>query len=260
MNLISMLDEELKNKHLSKNETLRYIYLRVCEIFSFDPRWFYTVVWSNHDLLKSINEKVLDVENIDDTKVICHNVSRYILKPLIEEFTGFDCEPISNYDHTHLIVKTNKGSRDLDPVFGDFSRVKVNIETKDYEGISRHELQLIDKSLGYNLKNENNLISTYEKLEPVENLMKFQRLLNKEKLDCYSDIRYLFTTLARIDKMFYETYLNKEYDFKKLIRVFGINKYYIIEKDSNYYKLRESNKKEFDIYERNDIYRSRFIK
>ena len=36
MNLLAKLDNELKDKNLTDFEKVRYIYLRTCELFSFD--------------------------------------------------------------------------------------------------------------------------------------------------------------------------------------------------------------------------------
>ena len=41
MNLIEQLSKELSTLHLNDFEKARYIYLRCCEIFSFDSRYTY---------------------------------------------------------------------------------------------------------------------------------------------------------------------------------------------------------------------------
>ena len=41
MDLLETLHDELKDRHFSEEEKMLYIYLRTCQEFSFDDRFFY---------------------------------------------------------------------------------------------------------------------------------------------------------------------------------------------------------------------------
>ena len=41
MNVISTLEQELKDKNYTDVQIMRYIYIRCCELFHFDKAWYY---------------------------------------------------------------------------------------------------------------------------------------------------------------------------------------------------------------------------
>ena len=86
MNLLNILDNELKNKHYNNFEKVRYIYLRTCELFSFDARYYFVEIF-NKKLFNNIIDKKIDITNVDDFLVICHSYSKYVLLRLVNELT-----------------------------------------------------------------------------------------------------------------------------------------------------------------------------
>ena len=87
MDVLNLIDSELRNMHLSDFERVRYIYLRTCELFYFDMRYYFNKYISKR-VLSKITKKEIDLTNVDDFRVICHTYSEYVLKKLINEFTN----------------------------------------------------------------------------------------------------------------------------------------------------------------------------
>ena len=148
MNLVEILAEELKDKHLTDFERIRYIYIRCCEIFSFDHRWNYYTYY-DEGMIKRIENKRFDIRNIDSTLVVCHSFTFSILISLVREFT-------------HSRIRLNKGAHSfaelyegnskwiLDATQGDFPRVKMHLKPNGMfldGGIE--DLTDMDASLGY---------------------------------------------------------------------------------------------------------------
>ena len=64
MNLIKTLDDELSQMHLTDFEKARYIYLRCCEIFSFDARWYFTDLLDDEKTHESETSFIHCVEHV----------------------------------------------------------------------------------------------------------------------------------------------------------------------------------------------------
>ena len=77
MDVLNLIDSELKGMHLNDFEKVRYIYLRTCELFYFDVRYHFKEYISKRKLSKIINREI-DLEDVNDFRVICHTYSEYI--------------------------------------------------------------------------------------------------------------------------------------------------------------------------------------
>lgn len=243
MNLIGQLDSELRGIKLDDFEKARYIYLRCCEIFSFDARWFYTDLFDDEKLHKKILNKKFNLEDIDSNLVICHSFTKYILKPLIEELTKLDCDLIRN--STHSYAKINYYGQDwkLDATMGDLARVKLGLPTKGFtSGLVDYDLELddIDMNMGYCDKNQ----EYYERLaignsftDSIENIGRILR--DSSARYHYSDAIFLYDMLDSIYSEDTYTYLDKDYNFHRLIDVCDEYSFFDLSKRDGEYSIRK---------------------
>lgn len=251
MNLIKQLDDELKGIKLDDFEKVRYIYLRCCELFSFDSRWFFTDVLDDDKLHNKLLRKTFNLENISDDLVICHSFSRYILKPLIDELTSLNCKLVKGDTHSYVLISYYGQDWKLDATMGDLARVKLGLPTEGFScGLRDYDLELddIDLNLGF---------SDYTK-EDYE-----RRAVGNSFSDCienvgyilkdskakyhYSDAVFLFDMLAQGYSEDDYTYFDKDYNFHKLIDVYGEDSFYDLSKVCGEYKI---NKIRYDDYKR----------
>lgn len=105
MNFLQLIDSELKKrKGLSMEEKVRYIYLRSCQFFSYDLRYYYHYYFENgNQILASIVNKQIDLENIEDELVICKTHTPLIVAQLIRNILGLKVEIIGQ-EHNYILV------------------------------------------------------------------------------------------------------------------------------------------------------------
>ena len=186
MDVLSLIDRELRDKHLNDFEKVRYIYLRTCELFYFDTRYHFKEYISKRKISKIVNKKI-DLEGVDDFRIICHTYSEHVLKKLINEFTNMDVK-LRPGGHSYLVLKDNEGRTwNLDATLGDLSRVKIGTKTTGFNCIWRVKdsyVDDIDKELGYNFKERNDFFrkidySSFEIfIESINNLINDNNKLN----------------------------------------------------------------------------------
>lgn len=155
MNLIKLFNDELKDKNLSTDEKIRYIYLRCCEIFTYDFRIRFCDILENGDILiKEIKNKKFDIENITTKEVVCTSIENEIFKKLLKEF--FDINSTVNVrGHSSSTFFDKKRNLKTDfTISSDISRVKMGLETYGYTDCAnskkfKEELIKMDKKIGY---------------------------------------------------------------------------------------------------------------
>lgn len=189
MNVLELLDNELKDKHFNDFEKVRYIYLRTCQFFYFDGRYHFAKN-TDIELLKEICNKKLDVTNINDFSVTCHSYSEYILFTLIRELTGANVS-LKKGSHSFVVYEEKPGiTWNMDATYGDLSRVKIDIRTKGFVNSSiwyKKRLEEVDKVLGYNHKSKNDFLK-YLDLNTFECLMNsINSLLEKQNFVDFTD-------------------------------------------------------------------------
>lgn len=65
MNILDMLSNEITNKRWTTEEKARYLYLRSCELFTYDPRYrICSVLEDKKDLSQHILTRPIDIQNI----------------------------------------------------------------------------------------------------------------------------------------------------------------------------------------------------
>lgn len=239
MDFLETIHNELKNKHLSDDEKIRYIYLRNCQTFSFDTRWHYTALWNDLTLKLKLRRKMFDIKNIDESLVICHSDSKSIIKPLVQELTSYDCKIDGSISHSRAVAI--KGSRKiiLDAAYGDLARVKYGIMTYDYYDNFDNETHELDQNLGFNLIPESVFVDELDYGDPVTILSEIKYILNNYKFKNFSDALYIFDSLVPILSIYSETYMDREYNFHKFICLDKQNRYFELSFNGEYYSLNE---------------------
>ena len=136
---------------------IRWIYLYVCEKFSYDVRYIY----ATKDLKEKIYNKKVDLTNVQDYEYVCYTYA-HILVDLLNIY-GFESEivkEVKNRDITHVyvVVKCNDKLIKLDPTTKhDTTRVKMKNGTLDFQS-------LVDDPTFYDDLNEaDNVIKSYKK-------------------------------------------------------------------------------------------------
>lgn len=207
---------------------IRWIYLYVCRLFSYDLRFPY----ANQDLKKQIYNKELDIKNVEEFEIVCYTFAR-VLQDILALF-GFKSEivrkDLSTFTHTHVIVKCNDYFIKLDPTTRhDVTRVKMNSSTLDFlptENIPgfNEMLSEADKIIKSNyeeidpyIKYDNETILTL--LNVIEESAIERKLSDSELF--FEKIHYLFSLInTRTD---FNRYDDIDYYFGYLITKFKLN-------------------------------------
>ena len=198
MNLLDKLDNELKSMHYNDFEKVRYIYLRTCELFYFDSKYYYVENFNRKLFNKIINKKI-DVSNVDDFSVICHSYSKFVLLKLINELTTVNAS-LHSGAHSYVEYKDNSGyTWDLDATLGDLSRIKVDIKSNgftcrelwNYQDV----LDEVDKYIGYKYKEKTDFIQSLD-LSSFNNLVNsINRLIEESELNNFTDVSFFVKLL-----------------------------------------------------------------
>ena len=134
MNLLYKLNEEIQSRHLSIDEKIRYIYLRLCEIFSFDTKWYYANYLNDYNTYRKIKNKYFNVKNIDEFEVVCHTIVPYIMEPLYRELVLVDLEIYESDSHTYASTIFQGKDYKLDLTGqSDLAYVKMGLMTKGFK-------------------------------------------------------------------------------------------------------------------------------
>ena len=59
MDVLNLIDSELRDMHLNDFEKVRYIYLRTCELFYFDMRYHFNEYISKRTLFKITKKNLI---------------------------------------------------------------------------------------------------------------------------------------------------------------------------------------------------------
>lgn len=80
MNVLATLDKELKDKNWGKGTKSRYLYLRCCELFSFDSRYNYYIYLDSFEdeILQKLKlrDRKINLEDVTDFRILCTNYTK----------------------------------------------------------------------------------------------------------------------------------------------------------------------------------------
>ncbi len=160
MGFVEKITKEIDSSW-SLEEKIRFLYLKSCEVFSYDERyWWYTPAFFQdweEKVERVINKKIV-VETLDekpqDDLVVCFSWS-YLFQSLLKTVLNVDCEVIKGPAHASTVAKTGQTAIFADSCTRsmDLFRVKLNLSTYGYEEAMNknftEKLKSIDEKIGY---------------------------------------------------------------------------------------------------------------
>lgn len=219
----------LENSDFDDFTIIRYIYLYVCKLFTYDVRFHY----ADYDKKKEIYEKKIDIMNVQDYEIVCYTCA-HVLVDLLGLF-GINAEIVreSNYEfqHAYVVVKHKGKVLKLDPTHKhDITRVKMHSPTLDFQTLIDDSMfydQLIDADKNINDKIKNRV--DFEVFYNGETINELIKVLNDsaikrgltdgelffEKLDAIEGLINTRTDFPRYDDI--------DYYLGYLINKFGLN-------------------------------------
>lgn len=236
------LKNEILNK-LSSNDfkddllIIRYIYLQVCEIFSYDVRFMY----SNDDLKDEIYNKRVSLDNIEEFEFVCYTFARILVDALA--LYNFNAEIVrennNHFSHVYVIVKYKNHILKLDPTKRhDNTRVKMQSSTLDFNSLDSQDvafeknIRKIDNAIKKSiLKNEvdhdiyYNDESITRLVEVIEKGAKERKISDEElffeKIEYIKSLINTRSDLKRYDDMdYYYSYLIKKFKLNKPNKIY----------------------------------------
>lgn len=225
MNIESQIANIFENNNFNDFFKVRWLYLFICELFSYDIRFIY----AQDNLKEEIYDKKIDIKNIKDFEIVCYTIARVLINILSSY--GYNCEIVREYDkrfsHVYVIVKCKDYTLKLDPTKRhDLTRVKINSNTLDFKLLNDNpnfvdELKEADEIITNNYKDIDKTV--FYDNRTIENLVRLvedsakKRNISESEL-FYEKIEYLFclintrTDLTRCDDMdYYYSYLIKKF-------------------------------------------------
>lgn len=271
MNILDLLNKELEYKNWSLEEKARYLYIRSCELFTYDERYDFIVSNIYNKMKKEELENLeIDLENLEDNRIICITYAQ-IYDKILKELLNIDSKQ-TGIKHKWLIFDINDQPMIADAtVSSDLARVKMKLWTYGYEFFRKNsdcenDFKTIDKKIGY-IKNEYENYYIRQKLNELKELdllsdelyriKIIKKFIEKYKLDNFTDAQYCMSYL--ICKFFngqndaVELYEESGYKNIKRINIypFEFDKqklYYILEKIDSKYCLNEITESDYKQY------------
>lgn len=203
MNVLDVLNQEIKNKHWSLEEKARYIYLKSCELFAYDSRYVFCDFIENGKALQcQINERTFDLKNVQDNRVICYSHTKEILASLLQELLDLKVYIKGNKFHTWLVFEAGKNEIEADATLAnDLSRVKMGLDTKGYKPNHTSKklfLQQMDQQIGYIEQNYQDSLFENRK----EKLLEEYKCFSKRDFIYEMDTNYLRYKLDVVQEIF----------------------------------------------------------
>ena len=276
MNVLELMSKELKMKSWTTEEKARYIFLRSCELFTYDNRYLY----GDYELQQKIRNRKINLEWVENFEVICSSHMIEVIVTLFQELLNLSCI-ISNSNHTYF--KFFLGTKEIyvDSTSSyDLERVKMNLTTKkffpnEYKNSMKYnqKLKKIDQKIGYihsnyeddYLKKQANWIQKYEndskndidflqfKMRMVlEQIKRYPKLLG---ISDYDHCLYQLMKGLQIPYKKQEFYLDMDENHWNFITVYKIEAlqhqfYYILEQEDGRCQFFKSNEEEVQFYAR----------
>lgn len=209
---------------------IRYIYLYVCNKFSYDVRFSY----ADNKLKEEIASKIVDVSNIQEYELVCYAYCK-ILCDLLSMY-GINCEIVrenteADYRHAYVIVMHQGKVLRLDPTKKhDTTRVKMKNGTIDFESL------IDDPVFSDQLQEADQQIESYEN-NNIDSFVAYNSVAIAKKVHdieqyCYSNnMNHIELFFKKLDTVFsiinnetkFDRYDDMDYYLSYLLIKFGIN-------------------------------------
>lgn len=259
MNLIEQLSKELSTLHLNDFEKARYIYLRCCEIFSFDSRYTYASFFDDDKIRNKILNNRFNPEDIKDTRCVCTSFSP-LVKYLIDLLTSLNSNVVYINKHCFLILDYKGKEWILDATLGDIVRVKLDLPTQGFTldrlKVEREPLvKDIDMSLGFGNKTNDDYTKLITGNTLTENVESIGKILSNSKAKYhFSDVEFLLDEVLGCSGYDGDVnpYIGDKYDFHRLIHINRNDEYsfFDISKEDTEYTLKRIKRIDYDVYKK----------
>jgi len=150
MNLLELIEKDLNNKDWDLYTKARYLYLKSCELFSYDYRCHY----ADRNFIEKLLAKEFNLENINDNRVLCGSWSSQIYLELLK-IIGIEGTLHCNYG-SHQYVKFNIDDQEIIAdacVCNDLARVKFGNNTLGFypcrKRYDHRKIEDLDRKIGY---------------------------------------------------------------------------------------------------------------
>lgn len=260
IDLISVLEKEINTLNLNNNPyaIARYIYIRLGEIFYYDPQIFY----ATDEVRKKLKQKRINPYLVDDFNLICDSYA-YLYHDLLKYF-NISSEVIDRIDHVYVLLKIDNATILADLTTGneDITRIKFSLKPI-YQRMIYPEAYKDDKTFAnvdkliFNFASEDVLltvknvflvkkrINNWSKEEYIYQIFKFIENyfnFNREHIGFVSGITYIkyliHYFLADYDLNSIR-FLNEVNNIDMEVVIASHNRYFIFIKEANYYRFRE---------------------
>ncbi len=190
MNVLALLEEELKGKNWTVDEKKRYLYLRSCEIFSYDPRYFLYIKLPNGEKIQEqIRNQKINLEEVNSTWTVCSSFAESVYSVLLKELLQEDCEVNKRGSHGDITMKSSDNTIiKVDPTYNwDYTRVKMGLSTYGYvkqaEFIGNFEeyLKEQDETINYLVGEYKNQTIKKQAQNLYQEYLSLPNLVNKEE-------------------------------------------------------------------------------
>ncbi len=151
-NLINDIKE--KTKEYTEIEKVRYVYLKLGSILTFDCNFSFGNSKARYNIYKSCSPRPEKLnEYLEKRTIICRSLSyllRYILRELnIKNEMGYE-EVEKRIKHTYNIVKLQNGEEIYLDLQEDLENIQFKCRPKEFiSNLTRDELERIDYKIGY---------------------------------------------------------------------------------------------------------------
>lgn len=232
----------LENSDFDDFTKIRYIYLYVCNMFSYDVRFYF----ANTDLKEKIYEKKVDIMNVEDYEIACYTCA-HVLVDLLALY-GIDAEIVreTNYkfQHAYVVVRHKGKILKLDPTFKhDITRVKMQSPTLDFQTliddpIFCDQLEEADKQIFDKEQNKKDHYVLYNS-KTLNELIKVINENAKERGISVTDL--FFEKIYAIEGLIntrtdFSRYDDIDYYLAYLIKKFGLNEGQVRVKPAVFFK------------------------
>ena len=230
MDLVSEISNNISNQNFDKFTIIRYIYLYLCQTFSYDSRFFNK---NNAKLRAEIYNKKIDIRNVNDFEIVCDTFSNILVDILkvydIDAEIKFE-QTDSKYKHTYVVVELDEYKLKLDTTKKyDTARVKLLLPTLGFIDLNnnpgfKYDMALADAKIGLvdkKLLNYNFYNNSYKEIRDVFNKMAISMnltgltLFEKKLEEVCSSVAHMNVLTHHNDMNYYVSYLLELYQLKE---------------------------------------------
>lgn len=155
MDVLELLNGELREHDFTLKEAMRYLYLRSCELFTYDARYDFLDLFPDElEIKKDFRNRMIDLREVEDNRIICTTYAREVFSKIVQELLGFETHVLGC---RHSYVKFYDGEcwwKADATISSDLARVKMSLSTRGYLPILTDsnyadQLRKVDQKIAY---------------------------------------------------------------------------------------------------------------